>query len=517
MNGGPAPAPGDPGPAAITALDVLPGDDVAVVCGWIDAAPTDAVVLYVMRGNGQLAGELGMRRLAHHAAENGRSIAIVTRSRALAARARQAGIPVARRPDRIRWDAGGYHVIWLRGNGVRLPRAGRSAQAFAVVGVLGVLAWLAVTVAPAATVTLVPPQDEYARVLTVSVSTARTTADIPRLLLPGRTVTATRTITLVQPTTGTAVAPVDRATASLTLTNDGPEEVVLPAGALLVAGEGGPLFRLDRPARLPPGGTLGVTATALVPGPAGNVPAGSINRWRDAANSVVSVTNPAPASGGADGPVPAVAAADVAAITARAAALARSATLLAQGFDAGLADAVLRGTATASVDFEDPAGLVGRAMDMLVLPVTYTLSAVAIPAGVVDELARALLTPPAAPATFVPGSARAADTGLISGSDADGDALVEIDVRASFTRGITGADVKGAVKGRSKAAALANLAGRYGIAGAEVDLSPGWAPWLPRFGFRIDVRFRPPETPGGDPAEREPPERSGTARASPRP
>jgi hypothetical protein len=501
----------------VTALDVLPGDDVAVVCGWIDAAPTDAVVLYVMRGNSQLASELGMRRLAHHAAESGRSVAIVTRSWSLAGRARQAGIPVAARIDRVRWDAGGHRVLWFGTTSLKLPRLGRYGPALAIAAVLGVMAWLALSMAPAATVTFAPPQDDFARTLTVSVSSSRTTADIPRLLLPGHTVTVSHTITLARRTTGSATAPTGRARVELTITNGGAEDVSLPAGSVLLAGEDGPLFALDRHALLPARGTLGVTATALMPGPAGNVPPAAIDRWRDAAYSTVTVTNPAAATGGADGPVPAVAAEDIAAITAEAEALASSASLLAQAFHEHSADAVLARTATATVTFDDPAGLLGTEADTLLLRVTYTVTALAIRADAIDALARALLAPPGTRSVFVPGSARAVDTGAVNGRDADGGELVEIELRAAFTRDVLPGDVKDLVKGRSQSGALASIEERYGIADAEVDLAPGWAPWVPRFGFRIDVKFRPPAPPGGDAAEGEPPHGSATANASPRP
>lgn len=519
MTGRPGTAPGPPDgfdPGEVTALDVLPGDDVTVICGWIDAAPTDAVILHVIHGNARLAGELGMRRLAHHAAESGRALAIVTRSRSLAGRARQAGLPVASRPDRIRWDAGGYRVLWLGATGVRLPRTGRLIPAFLVVALAGVAAWLALTMGPAATVTLVPPQDTVSRTVTATVSSARTTADIPGLLLPGRTATVSFTVTLAKRSTGTALAPVSRARAELLVANEGSEDVSLPAGALLLAGPGGPLFALDRPALLPPGATLGVSATALAAGSAGNVPAGAIDRWRDPSYAAVTVRQPRPATGGAEGPVPAVAGADIAALTAEAEGLARSAALLSRAITAVEGMAIPR-TATATVSFDDPSDLAGALLDTLLLRATYTVSVLAIPPDVVDALARALLAPPGPRSVMVPGSATAADTGIVSGSDADGGERVELEIRAAFTRDLAPADIKDAVKGRSKAGAVASIEGRYGITDAGVDLAPRWAPWVPRFGFRITVRFRSPAPPGGATAETGPPDGSATANASPRP
>ena len=43
--------------------------------------------------------------------------------------------------------------------------------------------------------------------------------------------------------------------------------------------------------------------------------------------------------------------------------------------------------------------------------------------------------------------------------------------------------------GLSPEAAEAELGTRYALDDVEIDLTPGWAPRLPRFGFRLDVRF----------------------------
>ena len=51
-------------------------EDVAAVCGRVDAAPTWAVVIHAPEGNRPLGTELGMRRLIHHAQDAGKVIAI---------------------------------------------------------------------------------------------------------------------------------------------------------------------------------------------------------------------------------------------------------------------------------------------------------------------------------------------------------------------------------------------------------------------------------------------------------
>src|SRR5262245_56895937 len=108
-------------------------DELPAICGRIDRAPTFAVVIYAPDGNREMATELGMRRLIRHAEDSGRAIAIATSSRALSTRARLAAVPVSRRPEHVRWDAGGKRVLRLGPASVALPGIGRYAQAMLVV------------------------------------------------------------------------------------------------------------------------------------------------------------------------------------------------------------------------------------------------------------------------------------------------------------------------------------------------------------------------------------------------
>ena len=81
---GPDPAVGDDGAApredVASVVLVERPEDVAAICGRVDAAPTWAVVIHAPEGNRQLSTELGMRRLIHHAQDGGKVIAIATRS-----------------------------------------------------------------------------------------------------------------------------------------------------------------------------------------------------------------------------------------------------------------------------------------------------------------------------------------------------------------------------------------------------------------------------------------------------
>ena len=83
----------------------------------------------------------------------------------------------------------------------------------------------------------------------------------------------------------------------------------------------------------------------------------------------------------------------------------------------------------------------------------------------------------------------AVETGASQSGGDDGSFRTEVRLTAEFARGVSADDVVDAVKGRSADEARSILSGRYGIQDAKVSLSPGWAPWLPRFGFRIGVRL----------------------------
>jgi hypothetical protein len=107
--------------------------------------------------------------------------------------------------------------------------------------------------------------------------------------------------------------------------------------------------------------------------------------------------------------------------------------------------------------------------------------------------------------------------------DDEGVIIAKLTITAQFTTGgVTVDQLKDAVKGKSEKHAESILRERYGIQEPEVSLSPGWAPWLPRFAFRINVDLRgtPDISPAGSPAgngTNAPPTATTTPGATPRP
>jgi hypothetical protein len=153
-------------------------------------------------------------------------------------------------------------------------------------------------------------------------------------------------------------------------------------------------------------------------------------------------------------------------------------------------DAVFLGSATASVSYDAPDSPVGTPTDLLTLDVRVDVSALAILEQTLEVVARSVLGADQGTGEFINGSVRAAETGATK-LDAEAKTVTtEIRVTGEFAGNITRAALKEAVKGKSADLAKSTLAERYGIQDSEVTVSPGWAPWLPRFGFRIGVDLR---------------------------
>ncbi|HMS59116.1 MAG TPA: hypothetical protein PKA49_09710, partial [Tepidiformaceae bacterium] len=168
---------------------VEPRDDVAAICGRVDTAPTFAVVVHAPKGNRQLSTELGIRRLARHAEDSGKVVAIATRNGTLRSRARMARIPVARRPEGVRWDSAGRRSVGFGRGRLYLPAMGGAIQVVVLLAVAAGFVALATTVAPSADVEAMPPTETLTRTVQVTASPGRKDADFAKRELPARTVT----------------------------------------------------------------------------------------------------------------------------------------------------------------------------------------------------------------------------------------------------------------------------------------------------------------------------------------
>ena len=474
----------DQGFASVVPIDR--DDEVDGICGRIDAAPTLAVVLHARRGNAAMAEELGLRRVVRHVEESGRVFAIATHSAALTRRARALRVPVARNPRKVHWRSGGKVVLRLGRFALLLPPLGRYLQPLVLVAlVLLILAGL-LTAGPGVTVTVYPPTRAVERLAVVTASPRVTEIDLATLTVPATTVSVEQDVLLALPTTGTISRGVANAVATLTITNPSAGDVALPAGAVLFAGSDLIPFALDEATTVPAGGTVTAAATASFSGSSSNVAADTITQWRDEAFADLVATNPAPASGGAAEVLRAVDPADTVALQALVAALPGQESLQALLVAARPNDAVIVRTATITITMGEPSASPGTPADVLFMEVHTTIEALAILSGTLDELAQALLSDVGGVGVIVPGTVTAVETGASQLDRSDGSYRTELRLRADFA-GLSPEELEGAVKGKSESEAEAELLSRYGIDDVEIDLTPGWAPWLPRFGFRIDV------------------------------
>ncbi len=305
--------------ASVVTIDKA--EELAPICGRVDGAPTWAVVIHAPEGNRQLTTELGMRRLMHHAADAGKVIAIATRSSSLASRARELGIPVARKPQHIRWDAGGRHVVRMGRLSLSAPSIGRYVQVAVIAGVAFLGLFLIFAMAPSADVIAYPPTETVSRLITITASETRTEIDFDSLEVPASRVAAEHTFTLALPATGSVQVGTVPAKSAVTITNSTQADVAVAQGTVLLAAPDFFPFIIDEAVTAPAGGSVAATVTAGRPGTGGNVAAGAIVGWETDRLRFLKVTNAAAAAGGVSEPRQAVDPKDVTALLALADAL----------------------------------------------------------------------------------------------------------------------------------------------------------------------------------------------------
>ncbi len=494
-------------------------EDVATICGRLDTAPTFAVVVHAPDGNRSLGTELGMRRLQRHADEAGKVLAVATGSSSLSTRARQLGIPVARKPENVRWEAGGRRVLGFGRRTLVLPALGRYLQVAAIAVCFLLFVALALTLAPSAEVIAIPPIETLSEAVTITADPEAEEIDLETMTVPANTVASTQTVTLALKTTGTTSVGTLSAKVLVTLTNGSGSEITLPVGAVLVTEPAKLRFQLDADTKIPPGQPAIQQATALAPGFAGNVPAGTIWTWSDERYRTVAIANPQPGSGGASEQRQAVAEADILAINNLARDLEKSDAVKRLLLAARPHDAIFLATAEANVEGGEISAIAGTATDILLMEVRIVVSATAVLSNTLDEVALQVLRRGQGVGEFIPGSVVAVETGASNIDAETGSITTRIELRGDFARGLTRQAVKDAVKGKSEAEARSTLQSRYGIESTNVSVSPGWAPWLPRFDFRIDVQLRSPAVGATSPAGAVPAngQPAATATTTPRP
>ncbi len=297
-------------------------------------------------------------------------------------------------------------------------------------------------------------------------------------------------MTLAIPTTGTQLVGSEFAQVTVTIYNDTDEEISIPSGTLFATKGTAPDFELREDAEVPANGVAYVAAFAVDPGTTGNIAPGTITGFvNEGAAQGLRAENESDAGGGVDGPAAAVSGSDVVAIRNLANNLAVVESIKHTLVEDRPHDAVFLDTADVEVELGDPAPSIGTISDVLVMDVHVTVTALAVVSPVLDTVARYVLDD-GRPGEFIPGSVSAVETGARQFDSETRTIQTELLVRGEFARDVTRSDIESAVSGKSESGAMATLSERYGIDDVEVDVTPGWAPRLPRFGFRIDVELR---------------------------
>ena len=462
-------------------------EDVAAVCGRVDGAPTYAVVIHAPQGNRQLSTELGIRRLRRHADDSGRVVAIATTNVNLAARARQAGIPVARRPEHVRWESGGHRVFRVGRRSLVIPAVGRYLQLAVILGVAVVFVGALLTVAPSGHVDAYPPTETLSASVVITASADREEADLATLEVPAREVEAKRTLTFAVRTTGKTTVITGPAKVSLTITNPGTTGVTVPGGTMVTTATGVE-FAIDAETLVGAGKSAAAAATASRNGAEGAAAAGTITAWGDAQFKALTVTNAA-AAVAPTAQVAAVAPEDITTLKALVHSAQASDAVKRIVVEARPRDAVFLETASVTVVEGEPSDVVGAPAEIVFMEASLTVAALAIPQETLEAVARHVLRDAAA-GEFIPGSVTAVENGARQASADAGTLTASFDLRGEFARNLTPGNIRAAVKGKSPDSAKSTLASRYGIQRADVKVTPGWAPWLPRFTFRISVDLR---------------------------
>jgi hypothetical protein len=471
-------------------------DDIASILGKVDTAPTSAVVLSV-RSNRTLTSELGMRLLERHGQVTGRRIAIATSSWSIRNRARQAGIPVSVSPRHISWDRPRASLAFGE---MALPVPSWTTifqVTFLIAAFLAMLA-LVVTMLPSATVTVFPATEPVTRTVRVTGNTANTTVDAVALTVPAERTQTTTTYNFPYGTTGQAEVPDQSAQASLSLTNNAGATVTVPVGTVFRTIDSGLAFALIQEVDVEPAETVRATARAEEPGSPGNVAAGTITVVPAEFEDSLTVTNEQPATGGTERVAQAVTQSDV-----DGARLALRAALevpevreqIATGaVGEGAFDDLIQ-VDILNVTFEPE---VGEAS-----PYVFLFSQLAISGLVVDEdalldLATLVLQqgPEGEVLVVLEDTVEVRNLELISFDIEAGVLTFDMTAAGRVAQGVDEEAIEDAIKGKSEGDAEAEVNRQVlGERSAQVEISPDFFPWVPRFGFRIEVEVAPPSTP----------------------
>ena len=485
-------------------------DDIISVRDRMSWAKTARILLIWPKGEKIHLRPLDLKILQRHAQGLGARLGLVTRDSHVRREAAALGMPVfesANAAQRGDWPERPLTADNLRRrarvSGADL-RAGLSGarvreskwQSLPAVRIalfsVGVLAVLVIVAAffPSATITLSPPAQTQSLTIPVESDAALKSVFITGGVPAGET-TAEVAGSQTMPTTGESAVPESEARGVARFKNLTSAAVQIPVGTIVqTSGESPIRFAITESGEIPAGvnKTLDLPMQAIGAGAKGNLDVGLVQAVEGALGLLVTVTNPAPTSGGTEHSVAAPSADDrerlraVLLGTLRLQAQAEILKALPAGsviFPSTLVDVqILEET------FAPPAGETGGT---LLLNMRVKFRAQYASGTDLAELAR-LASDTALQNNFVP--VRESLTFILQGIPSTAE-----DGRTSFNLQVTqrtlpardSAQVIALTQGRKRDSALARLTKIFAADSPRITLSPVWWPWLPLAPFRIWV------------------------------
>lgn len=472
-------------------------DDVAAVCGKMDARSEQQVVLYIRR-NPSFRDPLSFNRIRRHAYLTGKESLIVSPNNGVRSLSASAGLPTFAGVREAERYASGVGRITIFGRSIALPWFPQSVlRTLTIVAALvaGLLAGGCLLI-PSATIRISPQLQQIDTLpFEATASTDFDEINVENNELPARRFEQEIVVELGVPTTGREIVGEIPATGDVVLFNLTSQEITAPAG-LEVETADGIIFRIDEELTLPPGPETfaGVPVTAVGPGEAGNVDAQAINEILGDLTEELAVLNNDPTAGGENRNANVVTQDDVdlldglvsGAIQQRGLELLRERF---EGEDSEDQRVIIEGTLNTREITGALSPELGGEGDFVFLRTTALVSVLTVDYEVIQRYAAQAMAAEAEEGLVVDPETVLFDI-ITAENISETQTSVDISFQANGQAGtaIDKDEVEDLVRGKSEDGAREALEERYELEEPpEVDIGPGPIDWVTRFGFRLDV------------------------------
>lgn len=472
---------------------VQPDDDVATICGKIDTAAYQRVLLVAPRGNKALQSLLGMTILRRHAEVTGRDIAIVS-GRSLRARASRQGIKNFGSLRNAKFDVKppAQLIIPLGNSDIVVPY-GRLAR-FAVIGSIVIVFLVAAYLfIPSASITIYPDGRTVTESFSVIAATTQDEIDAQGMRVPAEFVEVPVVMNMAVQTTGRVPVGDAFARGTAVFTNKTANAVTIPKETRL-ATNGGLVFATQTEAILNGGTdqTVRVDIQAVRAGTRGNAGVNTVTVVEGPLQNSVSVTNPAAMAGGTDKEAQGVASEDVDNLVSLV-----SEAMKAEGLrlltDQYSSDEfyLYSDTARSFIDENKLNYQIGEATPLLITSATGRVRVLSTKMNDLQQIAGqtvSTLSSGERP-TIVKGTFNVVEANL---SEVD-EVTSQLNLRTEMevVDGLDEDELVDELKGRSAASARTYLNGLFPMRQApDIDITPGWGFGISRFDWRIDLKVK---------------------------